>query len=273
MWSLTNTGQAWPTNGQNLTSLAVDQAFQSALKNQGRTGPYIMAVSPWQFKNQNGAGSSWVAYSDTLFHQRFQQLVTGSFNPDMIELLTWNDYGESHYLRPVPSNTNTSAPDYITYADSMDKYVVGANHNPWRIIAKYYISWWKNGKAPAITADQVVFWYRLHPKGLTCSQSGVTISGASYPVDAVFAWALVSSTATITVTVGANTRTFTADGTGPVVQMVPFPPGLSSVTPSVTITRNGKTVASASGSEPITGSCDWYNFNPVVTLCGAGVNV
>ena len=154
-----------------------------------------MAVSPWQFKNVNASSGSWVAYSDTLFAQRFNQLVTGAINPDIIEVLTWNDFGESHYLRPLPS-TVESAPDYIIYSDGMQNYVQNFNHNPWRIMAKYYIAWWKNGSKPAITQDQVVYWYRVHPAAATCSQQpNVQISGSQYPVDAVFAWALVQSPA------------------------------------------------------------------------------
>jgi len=233
-----------------------------------------MAVSPWQFKNVNSSDGSFLAYSDTLFDYRFQQLVNGTINPDMIELLTWNDYGESHYLRKLPSEVE-SAPDYIIYANGMENYVQGFNHNPWRIMAKYYITWWKTGK-PGINQDQVVYWYRVHPAAATCSeQPYLTISGTQYPVDAVFAWALVQSPATIEIDVGSNKNwTFTADASGPVLNMVPFPKTIpaAGITPSVRIVRNGNVVQQSSGSLPINATCDWYNFNPVVNLAGTGVN-
>ena len=44
--------------------------------------------------------------------------------PDIIELLTWNDFTESHYLRDLPSETDTSATDYVTLGD-MGGYVWG----------------------------------------------------------------------------------------------------------------------------------------------------
>lgn len=275
----TSPGQAWPLNVKQNSSTAVDSAFKSALTAAGRTGPYIMAVSPWQFKDLNDgvASNAWVAYSDTLFPQRLHTVATSSFTPDIIEILTWNDFPESHYIRDLPSTSET-ATDYVTWSDGMNNYVEGQSHSPWRIIAKYYISWWKTGKAPAITMDQVVYWYRLHPKAAVCTggASAGSILNYEYPVDGVFAWALVKSNATITMNVGSNKNwQFQANSSGPAMNMVPFPTSLASqgnVTPTVTISRNGKVVQSGSGSQPISADCAWQNFNPVVNLAGQGIN-
>lgn len=236
-----------------------------------------MAISPWQYKDLDDgiSADSWVSYSDTLFAQRLEQLATNEFSPDIVELLTWNDYCESHYLRDLPSATVVTAKDYVTYSDGMNNYVNGQSHGPWRIIAKYYLSWWKNGVAPTITMDQVVYWYRIHPKAAVCLGGASTaIRNYMQPVDAVFAWALVKSAATISVSVGSNSNwTFQADGSGPVTSMVPFPANLGNgVTPSVQISRNGKQVATSSGSLAITSGCAWQNFNPVVNLAGQGIN-
>lgn len=163
----------------------------------------------------------------------------------------------------------------MTYANGMFGYVEGQNHAPWRIIAKYYLKWWKTGKAPTIIADQVVYWYRVHPKGVTCSGgSTVPIRNADVVVDAVFAWALVKSSANITITAGSNTRTFSANGTGPQLSMVPFPSMAAggSFTPTAKIVRNGKTIVTAKGSKPVTQNCAWQNYNPVVNLGGVGIN-
>ncbi|KAL1297014.1 hypothetical protein AAFC00_004608 [Neodothiora populina] len=269
--------QAWPLENDNLT-VSADEAFKSALNNAGKTGPYIMAISPWQFKDLNDgvAANSWVSYSDTLFTQRLHAVANAAFSPDIIEILTWNDFCESHYLRDIPSFTDVSATDYVTYSNGMDNYVKDMNHAPWRIIAKYYISWWKNGKAPAIAMDQVVFWYRIHPKDVVCAGGASTgsVRNYEYPVDAVFAWALVKEPSTITVSVGDNAGfTFYADGSGPQTTMVPFPDDLGNgVSPYVGIGRNGSTIHEAHGSVLITKDCAWQNFNPVVNLAGEGIN-
>jgi glucan endo-1,3-alpha-glucosidase len=101
-----------------------------------------------------------------------------------------NDWCESHYLRDLPGNS-TSATDYADL-NNMKTYVDGQDHSPWRIIAKYYISWWKNGKKPIITEDQVVFWYRVHQKNAECNQGSKTIRNSNPVEDAIFAWAAVT---------------------------------------------------------------------------------
>lgn len=115
-----------------------------------------------------------------------------------------------------------------------------------------------------------------HPKAVECTGGSSTgsVKNYEYPVDAVFAWALVKESATISVSVGSNADwTFVADSSGPMTAMVPFPDDLDYVTPSVTIYRNGETVAQANGSQQISSDCSWQNFNPVVNLAGEGINV
>lgn len=139
----------------NLTT-DTDVAYQQAIS--ARTGPYIMGVSPWQYKDTSD-DQDWVEYSDTLWNYRWQQASESlSFHvrstivllfffckvdiqPDIVEIITWNDYGESHYIADVLSNINIGT---ITYVDGQD-------HAPWRDVAEYYISWYKNGVQPTIT--------------------------------------------------------------------------------------------------------------------------
>lgn len=230
-------------------------------------------MSPWQYKDLNDGNpmNAWVAYSDMLFPNRFKQITSDNeVQPDIIEILTWNDFCESHYIRDLPSQ-DINASDYVELGD-MGAYVYGQDHSPWRIIAKYYISWWKNGTPPPITADQVVYWYRVHPKATICTGgSSTAIRNNEYPVDAVFAWALVTSASTISMSVGTNKYwTFKADGSGPAMNMVPFPEYVSQtgVSPEIAVMRNGVVVASGTGEVAISSACDWQNFNPVVGLVG-----
>jgi len=141
-------------------------------------------------------------------------------------------------------------------------------------MANYYINWYKAGgtTAPASTKDQLVFWYRVHPKSAKCANGATSIRNSAYPADAVIWWAVVKSTATIVVNVGSQTRTTTVTGTGPTSGMVPFPTSLGTgVKPTVKISRGGSAVYSATGSMAIATSCSWQDFNPVVGLAGAGL--
>ncbi|PNS20146.1 Glucan endo-1,3-alpha-glucosidase agn1 [Sphaceloma murrayae] len=191
----------------------------------------------------------------------------------MIELISWNDYGESHYLRNLPSPVQT-ATDYIVYASGMQNYVLNMSHAPWRILAKYYIAWWKSGVKPAVTMDQAVFWYRKHSKAVQCDQPGVIVHGADQADDAVFLWVLVRESAIVVVDVGDEKNwEFSVQGGEATMGRVPFPKDLGNgVVPEVKIVRNGVTVAEGMGRVNITASCEWYNMNPVVNLVGQGVN-
>ncbi|KAG1722687.1 glycoside hydrolase family 71 protein [Suillus paluster] len=112
---------SWPADVDANLTTATDLAYQAAVSSL--SGPYIMSVSPWQFKNLDGAGD-WVEYSDTLWNYRWQQAVN-DVKPDIVYL-------------------GTQAPLYV------DGFV----HAAWRDVAQYYISWFKTGSAPTITKDE-----------------------------------------------------------------------------------------------------------------------
>ncbi|KAK0822455.1 hypothetical protein LTR03_018149 [Friedmanniomyces endolithicus] len=103
-----------------------------------------MGVSPWQFKDFNdGYYNSWVEYSDVLFPHRWDQAIQ-TVQPDIVEIITWNDFGESHYIRDLPALTGpTSLQLGVT-----GNYVYGQDHSAWRVMAQYYISWYKTGVPP-----------------------------------------------------------------------------------------------------------------------------
>lgn len=263
--------QAWPLDMDKNITIGPDKALQSSLTKAGKTGPYIMSVSPWQYKDLNDGNplNAWVAYSDYLFPDRFES-ITGpdAFQPDIIELLTWNDFAESHYIRDLPDKDDETATDYVVLGDH-GNYVWGQDHSGWRRMVRYYINYWKSGKRPTINRDWVVYWYRIHPKDAVCAGGLSTpIRNADFPADAVFAWALLKDYATVSMSVGDNKYwDFDAKAGVPAVGMVPFPSDLSGgVTPEVSIMRGGKMVEINKGPQPINAECEWANFNPVVGI-------
>ncbi|EJD34565.1 hypothetical protein AURDEDRAFT_117617 [Auricularia subglabra TFB-10046 SS5] len=127
---------SWPEDKPGNLTTDTDLAYKAAVATRG--GPYIMAVSPWQFKNING--EAWVESSDYIWKYRWEQAIN-EVKPDIIEIVTWNDYGESHYITDVNPvvNLGTDAPHYVT----------GVDHSAWQIPAKYYIKWFKSCGAAA----------------------------------------------------------------------------------------------------------------------------
>lgn len=112
----------------------------------------MVAVSPWQFKNLDNAGD-WVELSDTLWNYRWQQAVN-DVKPDIVEIVTWNDYGESHYISDINPlvNLGTQAPLYVD----------GYDHSHWRDVAKYYIEYFHTGAAPTITVRDFIVCLLFH---------------------------------------------------------------------------------------------------------------
>ncbi|KAH7105054.1 glycosyl hydrolase family 71-domain-containing protein [Auriculariales sp. MPI-PUGE-AT-0066] len=121
---------AWPSDTADNLTTTQDLDYQAVVAE--RTGPYMMGVSPWQFKNL--AGQAWIQNSDYLYKYRWEQAIN-EVKPDIVELITWNDYGESHYMIDINPIVGLD-PDST-------KYINGVDHTAWQVMTKYYISWFK----------------------------------------------------------------------------------------------------------------------------------
>ncbi|KAF1808599.1 glycoside hydrolase [Eremomyces bilateralis CBS 781.70] len=260
--------QAWPLDvPSNLTAQA-DVEFKEALKSTGRTGPYIMAVAPWQFKDLGG--DSWVQNSDTLFKYRWEDAID-TVNPDIIEILTWNDYAESSYIADLPPKSE-DGPGSVQLFDQ-GNYVYGMSHAAWRTMTSYYIQWYKTGSRPTVTSDHAVLWYRPYPKSAQSSSGNgsSSVRNSAGPQDAVFIWALVSKPSTISTSVGANYGILfdVHEASVPTMYRVDFPRDfVVDIHPMTAVLRDGTTVQAADGKTPITKNPTWTNMNAAVV--GAG---
>lgn len=64
-------------------------------------------VSPWFFTHLStstdfqNTGKNWLFVSEDLLFTRWEQILAFDNRPQIVELVTWNDYGESHYLGPM----------------------------------------------------------------------------------------------------------------------------------------------------------------------------
>lgn len=76
--------------------------------------------------------------------------------PDFVQIISWNDYGESHYIGPL---YNIDKYEAFSVGEAPVNYAHGMPHDGWRLFLPYYIDIYKNGKA-SITKEGVVGWYR-----------------------------------------------------------------------------------------------------------------
>jgi len=238
--------EAWKTsNTHNVND--VDRQYREAVGNKA----YMMPVSPWFYTNLPEYGKNWLWPSDTLWFDRWEHAV--KFQPDFIEIITWNDFGESHHI------INAEGRNVVAGAK---KYIDGIPHEGYQFVLPHYISSYKAGRMQDVKTEGATFWYRNSPKG-ACSDGGTkcghtNISAKDCVEDAVYVLTLAKKESTLTVKIGGKTSTHKV-AKGAALTKVPF----NGATGNVSVEINGKT---GSGAQPIKNECanGMLNFNPVV---------
>ncbi|KAI1098371.1 glycoside hydrolase family 71 protein [Jackrogersella minutella] len=242
---------AWPDANQYTITTGNDQAYQSAL--QGK--PYMMGVSPYFYTDLPQYNKNWYSSSDSLWYDRWQQVL--EIQPDYIEIITWNDFGESSYINdPVAAQIVSGA----------ETYVDGFGHSAFRFILPYFISAYKAGNANVdLPSEGAVAWYRTTAAavcgdGGTVWGQGGSASAAGGTKDVISIIVLSNSPSDITVDIGGSSQTVSASSS--VGKASFYQVDFSGKSGAVTITANGK---STTGPE-ITTSCPssgHVNFNAV----------
>jgi hypothetical protein len=59
----------------------------------------MMPVSPWFYTNMPDYNKNWLWRGDNLWYQRWMQVWY--LQPEFFEIISWNDFGESHYIGPL----------------------------------------------------------------------------------------------------------------------------------------------------------------------------
>ncbi|KAL2170640.1 hypothetical protein VTG60DRAFT_4565 [Thermothelomyces hinnuleus] len=252
-----------------------DEAFRAAL---GDNKAYMMPVAPWFYTNLPGfGGKNWLWRGDGLWDARWRQVA--EVRPDFVEILTWNDFGESHYIGPVRDKEL----GLFESADAPLNYARGMTHDGWRRFLPFYIDVYKTGKVPDRVGEEgVMAYYRTAP-ALACPAGGTTGNNkaqgqAELPPeelveDSVFYAALLDSDDGVAVEVSIGGKklpgrfdTVPAAGAGtPGVYTGSVPFGDSTGEVVVTVSRDGKTIATAEGGKDISNECEnnVQNWNAV----------
>jgi len=180
-----------------------------------------------------------------------------------LQILTWNDFGESHYIGPLHSS---SVPT------ESQTYVTDMAHDGWREVLPYYIHAYKNGNATTLPVAQEKIIYSHRPNPSSSGSNGGTTGNAgwqanTYPpadcsLDAINLDVIVSAPSDVTVQIGNNAPTqMRATTSGPNHFLVYFNGQTGPVT--YTVSRNGATVMSLNGAA-ITPASGRVNWNAIV---------
>ncbi|KAL3428483.1 mutanase [Phlyctema vagabunda] len=244
---------AWPW-GNTDSNTYIDASYRQFLGGK----PLMMPVSPWFYTNLPQWHKNWIWRGDDLWFDRWEEVMF--VQPEFVQIITWNDFGESHYIGPLDDR------QYEAFASAPYNYATNMPHDGWRLFLPYVIDTYKSGKG-SITREGLVSWYRLN-RG-TCSNGGTTGNTASQlqlefdpsqvVQDKIFYSALLTKTASVRVTIGGFVITPSQpwentpiDGIG--IYHGSVATGGRAGTVIVEVYRSGQTVALMTGAS-ITDSC------------------
>lgn len=188
---------------------------------------------------------------------------------DLVEIISWNDFGESHYNGPLPQF------DYTAFEVGKPPYdyITGMPHGAWRKLLPFWIDTYKTGNA-SISEELVVGWYRPNlakacknggTSGNTAQQLQFEFDPAEVAQDIIVFSAVLASEASISVTVGgvalpATWKNQPSGGVGVYHGSVTCGDNRGAV--QIAISRAGKAIASFTGTD-ITMNCPggYTNWN------------
>ncbi|KAM3079161.1 Glucan endo-1,3-alpha-glucosidase agn1 [Clarireedia jacksonii] len=280
---------AWPWGNTDMNTY-VDASYRDFLKEL----PYMMPISPWFYTNLPEWDKNWLWRGDDLWYDRWEEALF--VQPELIEIISWNDFGECHYVGPVDE---TDVGIYDLFASAPYNYAQGMPHSAWLLLLPYVIDLYKFGTA-SVTSESAVTWFRVNPNSAGCSDGGTTGNTATQlqiefkPTevmqDKIFFSAVLGSPADVFITVGgvdlgAKWEKTPYGGVGMYHGSVDIGGHLGQVT--MTVSRNGAYVVGAQGSE-ITNACNgiqnglqnWNSFvmgnnaplasaaTPTIPICG-----
>lgn len=161
---------SWPTapEGQVEVSTADDQTYLSAAHSASKL--FLMGISPLQYKHMDG-NNNWYRRGESNLEVRLAQAL--ALQPDMLELQTWNDAGESHYVGNI-------WPEPVSGAPAIGAYTDGYDHTGYKNILAPFVAAWKRGDTT--TAGMVptnglpvqgTFWHHTLLVGADCSADGM----------------------------------------------------------------------------------------------------
>jgi glucan endo-1,3-alpha-glucosidase len=247
----------WPSGPSDMTADS-DKAWKAALG----SSHYMMGISPWFYTKLPAYQKEWTWRGDDMWHTRWDQIA--EVKPDIVQIVTWNDYGESNYIGPI---VDSGVPQDTAGRADARPYVDGMPHDSWRDLLPYYIARFKNnGAAPPVTTEKLQYWYRLTPSAAGSADGVTGGNGPTYDPntvvqDKVFFTALVNAPSTISVQIGGNPATkFQATEAG----VNHFSQDFNGQTGQVTfsIERNGETMLSGTGEAISSAPSDGVtNFN------------
>lgn len=160
---------SWPfaDQGKVIVPTAADETFHNAAKSAGKL--FMMGLSPLQFKHTSPY-ENWYRRGEQNLEYRFGQVL--KLQPEMLEIQTWNDAGESHYMGNI-------WPEPIA-GSKIPAYTDGYDHTGYLQVLPSFIQAYKRGDTTTDkmfptngAAAQGVFWHHTLLTSADCSSDSM----------------------------------------------------------------------------------------------------
>lgn len=190
-----STPSSGPVGGQ-ISEASIDADF-AAHRTQDK--PWMAGIAPWFFRRL-APDQNWLHAQDSfIWAARWENLL--KLKPDYIEIVTWNDYGESSYIGPAdPRPADVIASD-VDYYSSM-------GHTAFLKMTKIFIKAFKAGQT-IVTVDPVdediFMMYRTQPALVNGADDTWSLpTNVTYMEDNVYVFSFLANEASATLTSGGN---------------------------------------------------------------------
>ena len=182
------------------------------------------------------------------------------------QILTWNDFGESHYIGPLHPEE---------FPAGSEVYAADNPHDSWRELLPYYIAAYKNGNSSSIpvTEEKIIWAHKFNPAdsgsaagtvGNNVADNQVAYAPSQISLDAINLDVIVQEPSEVTVQIGDNPPSVWQANVAGLNHFLVYWNGQTG-TVTYTVSRNGQTVLSTTGAT-ITSDCAGgvVNWNAVV---------
>ena len=240
-----------PGSGGSLDQIPSSEAFASVVHGGGKL---YMAPVDLQFWGANA--NRYYEYSGFQGLRRMWMDAINVTHPDWVEIITWNDFIEGGYVSPIDDPNKYPFANFLN-TTGVPTSTLGYFHSHYAAtdLLPFFIQWYKTGVQPAINTDAIYFAYRTQPAAFNAGTPSV--ANKYGPVaDSIYITSNLTAAAILKVTTGGQTATLSLPA-GSSDTQTPFLPGNP---PAFELDRNGATVLSGSGTDPILATPQYNNF-------------
>jgi glucan endo-1,3-alpha-glucosidase len=172
-------------------------------------------------------------------------------NPEIVQLVTWNDYSESTYIQP------TRIPE------TKHRGIRSMPHLGYYELLKYYVSWYRTNCKPKISKDSIFYFYRTQVNNIepvsdrtACSLGPISSSQKWGEIkDVIYVTTALTAPADIVLKIGEAESRYKVPA-GLSTTDIPFVAGI----PILTLLRDGNKLLTTFGRQ-IEANPEVQNFN------------